>query len=270
MTQNTIKEGNASSSTEKRRKFIFSAIWLGFWSFGVTEDVSAKTNKFLHTKEKGSSHENTEPAQKTRADRLFYTLKGKFIEWPKNANPKLSGGKDAKEIERKAVVSRHLPTFPDHHGLEAAIAKKILVRVPDNGRGFSLDKICSELPDSPLSKEICKAHKSLRREAAYFLYELASAFSDEFPESTFRVTSLIRSESYLKMLLLRNGNANPTSSHMRGITMDISHKDMEPKHKAWLSQILLRLEKEGLVQVTLEKQQSCIHICVLRPLRKGV
>lgn len=104
----------------------------------------------------------------------------------------------------------------------------------------------------------------LTPEAADLLAEIGRRYQNQVGSKwkRLRVTSMLRTEDYVKDLQKRNGNAVKNSCHLRGTTFDISYARMSDKEKKALAQVLADLRKEGYCYVMYEVNQPCFHITV--------
>lgn len=104
----------------------------------------------------------------------------------------------------------------------------------------------------------------LTPEAADLLAEIGRSYQDKVGSKLkrLRVTSMLRTEDYVKDLQKRNGNAVKNSCHLRGTTFDISYALMSDKEKKALAQVLADLRKEEYCYVMYEVNQPCFHITV--------
>lgn len=82
------------------------------------------------------------------------------------------------------------------------------------------------------------------------------------PSDRLRVTSLARTTDHVKRLRRGNVNAVEESCHLYGTTFDISYRDLDPKQKQALAQVLRDLQKAGYCYVKYERKQPCFHITI--------
>lgn len=169
-----------------------------------------------------------------------------------------------------AVADRwHLPRYRDAAELRAAEAAGTLVPVSSHGSITLADDI------GDMDAANAAVYRYARPWVSWFLDDLVA--DPSFPKgSTFKVTSLVRSEVYQKRLLktsltaAKGNTPSRRSSHLTGSTVDITTKDMPEPLKAWMRTALLNLERAGLVQATEEQFGSlCFHVMVFPNYKKG-
>lgn len=104
----------------------------------------------------------------------------------------------------------------------------------------------------------------LTPEAADLLAEIGRRFRKEMGSSFRRptVTSMFRTNEYVKELQKRNSNAVKNSCHLRGTTFDITYGRMNTAETKAMAQILADLRKAGYCYVVYEVRQPCFHITV--------
>jgi hypothetical protein len=86
-----------------------------------------------------------------------------------------------------------------------------------------------------------------------------------------KVTSLVRTAAYQKLLRKAYANAVADSTHLTGAVLDISTKDMPQPTIEWLRSLLAQFERNHLVQATEETGRggskrlpgsACFHVFV--------
>ena len=161
--------------------------------------------------------------------------------------------------EQEAMSKFNLTQIRDQKELRRFIAKRLLVRVPSQGRGFYLDKKIGQLADAN-QHLYCFA----RAWTVRFIKWLGQKYWRKF-KSKFKITSLIRTCLYQKRLARGNVNAAAcgTSSHLTGATFDVTKKGMSLKAVQWMRKTLLAMERSGNIQGTEERIQPVFHIMVL-------
>lgn len=104
----------------------------------------------------------------------------------------------------------------------------------------------------------------LTPEAADLLAEIGKRYKEKqgYWFKTITVTSMFRTEDYIKDLKKRNGNAVSNSCHRHGTTFDISYSRLTKEEKTALAQVLLELKSAGFCHVLYEVKQPCFHITV--------
>lgn len=130
----------------------------------------------------------------------------------------------------------------------------------------------------PETSTIC-IDPRLKRDAMYcytrpwtrkFLKDMALAFVQQFPGSSFQVNSAVR-DRVRQRNLQKQGNHNAAavsgpkaSSHLTGATIDIAKHEMSKAELAWWRKALLCLERQGLIEATEESNQAVFHIMVFK------
>lgn len=117
-------------------------------------------------------------------------------------------------------------------------------------------------------------------EAEQLLHEIGRAFRDSLAargggEYRIKVTSILRTNSSIRRLRRRNGNAVGGSAHLYGTTFDLSYSNFAcdsvttPRTtedlKLLLAEILRDFRDRGRCYVKHERKQSCFHITT-RPI----
>lgn len=160
--------------------------------------------------------------------------------------------------ERAAARRLKLRPFQNSHDLRRAIARGELVSVPDSGPGFVLDPEIGSIAGA--SAELFRYARPL---TIAFVRWFASVVNRRSGD-TFRVTSLVRTTAYQRLLRRRNGNAaRGTSSHEFGTTADLSKVGVSRAGLRCARDLLLRLENRGVVLATEEVAQSVFHVMVI-------
>lgn len=160
--------------------------------------------------------------------------------------------------EAQAVRRFDLTRLRDEDHLRRAVSRHLLQRVGDQQRGFVLDEGIGSRAENDRG-----LYRTLRPWTYNFLRRLGAQYFARFRNS-FTVTSMTRTIAYQRRLRSGNANAAPAnlSSHTTGATLDISWRGMTRPQIVWLSDILLRLERQELVQATREFQQPVFHVMV--------
>lgn len=177
----------------------------------------------------------------------------------------LRGSRAAMARENAAADRHDLRRYKHSGELRAAIESGMLVKIPDT-EGYFLDPTLGEA-DVPFHARL---YRHARPWVKSFLDDVARDLKKAIGVvETLKITSLVRTETYQELLMLRNPNAargataDTRSSHLTGSTVDISTKEMSPKVRAWLRQKLAVLEMRGLVQATEERKANmCFHVMV--------
>ncbi len=139
--------------------------------------------------------------------------------------------------------------------LERWVRLQLLIPVKDKTRDYYLHAIPSD-------------YRYLRPWARLFLERISSQFRSRFGRPM-RVTSLVRTVSYQRSLLRRNGNAAPStgpkaSVHLTGACLDLSKKGMTRQQQSWVRNVLGQLRRKGYLYAIEEFQQPTFHVLVHR------
>lgn len=150
--------------------------------------------------------------------------------------------------------------FQDRHELARLIAAGDLVRVPDRGIGFEIERtIGSRVP--------CRlrwVYRYLRPQSLRVVEELGREFSMRFRGRSFVLCSLVRSLAYQALLANANATAEQartTSSHTTGYTFDVLKRGLQGRELRWFRNRLLELEEAGRILAT--EERGCFHIMVI-------
>jgi hypothetical protein len=101
-----------------------------------------------------------------------------------------------------------------------------------------------------------------------FLQDLAAAHYRQF-HSPIQVNSAVRTVAQQQRLRRYNHNAAPTSgdtesSHVAGLTVDVSRRGMGRAERKWMEQYLLNLKEQGLIETAEERREPVFHIMVAK------
>src|SRR3989344_6264009 len=116
-------------------------------------------------------------------------------------------------------------------------------------------------------RHVLKQFRYARPWVIAYLTELANEHYAQF-KRPLRITSALRTVEHQRHLTRINRNASPAkgswaSLHTRGISIDISHKNMSKKNKSWLRTHLIKDMQTGFIDAIEEKKGSaCFHIVV--------
>jgi uncharacterized protein YcbK (DUF882 family) len=146
-----------------------------------------------------------------------------------------------------------LPRLADDAQLEEAIDNEDLVPLKES----SSLKIASNLIET---RRYCKPW------TRDFVEDFSQAFYEEF-RKPIQVNSAVRTMDQQKKLRRHNRNAAPidgdtASTHMAGVTLDISKRGLTRKQHAWIEQYFLPLKNEGLIDPIEERRQPVFHVVV--------
>ncbi len=157
-------------------------------------------------------------------------------------------------VRQNEVIDRlELPRVEDDDQLAQLEENGTLVRVRES-RAL---EIASDLTDT---RRYCRPW------TRDFLEDFSQAFYREFRQPI-RITSLVRTVAQQKKLRRRNRNAGPTdgdtaSTHLTGITADISRKGLTRQQQRWVEQYFLSLKERGVIEPVEERRQAVFHVVV--------
>ncbi len=157
-------------------------------------------------------------------------------------------------VRQNEVIDRlELPRVEDDDQLAQLEENGTLVRVRES-RAL---EIASDLTDT---RRYCRPW------TRDFVEDFSQAFYREFRQPI-RITSLVRTVAQQKKLRRRNRNAGPTdgdtaSTHLTGITADISRKGLTRQQQRWVEQYFLSLKERGVIEPVEERRQAVFHVVV--------
>lgn len=101
-----------------------------------------------------------------------------------------------------------------------------------------------------------------------FLQDLAAAHYGHF-HTPIQVNSAVRTVAQQQRLRRYNHNAAPTSgetesSHVAGLTVDVSRRGMGRAERKWMEKYLLDLKEQGLIETAEERREPVFHIMVAK------
>lgn len=141
--------------------------------------------------------------------------------------------------------------------LAAGASRGDLVRIPEVGRGFHLDRLTHSEPF------LLEAAKDILEEMAGRFADAMEGTADE--GASIRITSLTRTQKQQKRLRRRNANAyNGQSTHNYGASFDIAfidrpNNDVSCGGPSWaLQSILQDMQEKG--QILVIPEGNCMHI----------
>jgi len=110
------------------------------------------------------------------------------------------------------------------------------------------------------------AHRYCRPWTLDFLQDLGEAYYREFHQPI-QVNSAVRTVEYQRKLRRRNHNAASetgeiASSHLAGLTVDISKRGLTRKQHKWIEDYLFNLRAEGMIEPAEERRQPVFHVMV--------
>jgi hypothetical protein len=170
-----------------------------------------------------------------------------------NWNPLIKGSHESMLRQNEEIDRLGLPRIEDQGQLEELKATEQLVPLEDT-RSFNVD---------PKLDPEYRYAKPWTRD---FVSDMSSAYYERF-HTPFTVTSAVRTMEYQKKLRRRNRNAAPetgetASSHLAGLTIDISKRGMTRAQHKWFEDYLANMRAQNLVEAAEERRQACFHIMV--------
>lgn len=169
--------------------------------------------------------------------------------------PVLHGSHDSLVRQNEEIDRLGLPRIADDQQLEGLEQEHELVAIRES-RSLAIH------PQLAPQDRYCK---SWTRE---FLQDLAAAHYREF-HSPIQVNSAVRTVAQQQRLRRYNHNAAPTSgdtesSHVAGLTVDISRRGMGRSERKWMEKYLLNLKQQGLIETAEERREPVFHIMVAK------
>ena len=176
------------------------------------------------------------------------------------AQPKrsLRGSKSVQRQQNIQADKEKLSRLKDDKELARFVKAGLLVPLPEN----QFVEVDSRLEPQ---------YRYCRPWTRDFLNKLGKDHALEFGTANkIRINSAVRSEVYQKSLRKRNGNAAKTagpraSSHLRGSTVDIAKKNLNPAEIRWLRNYLLKRKVSSQLIAIEEFRQSVFHVMVFKP-----
>jgi uncharacterized protein YxeA len=143
----------------------------------------------------------------------------------------------------------------DFDALDKLHQKKVLVKL-ENNHLYTI-------------KELEHSRPYLLPKAALFLEDFAKIYENKCRQKSlkyipFEITSLTRSESSVKSLMIRNRNSIKESGHLKGKTFDINYSDFGGyrKQQELFLETLKELRNKRKCYIKYEKN-GCLHITVI-------
>ena len=168
-------------------------------------------------------------------------------------NPMFKGSHEMLVKQNEIIDQLELPRIADEDELELVIENEELVQLKES----SSLKIAANL------KETRRYCKPWTRD---FVQDFSQAFYDEF-RKPIQVNSAVRTIQQQKKLRRHNRNAGPiegetASTHLAGISLDISKRGLTAKQHKWVEQYFLPLKDKGLIDPIEERRQPVFHVVV--------
>ena len=169
---------------------------------------------------------------------------------PGESRASLAGSKYSMAVQIAVINSTGLARIKNYAQLQLFVLKGILVpinRIENVNIDYRLrDDYCFALPFTAL-----------------FLKNFGAAFFKKFG-LWIMLNSAVRPMEDQLVLMKTNSNAALAwlSSHPTGAAIDIAYTDMTKEQLAWTAAYLLQLEKDKVIEVTMEHTQTVFHIMV--------
>lgn len=169
--------------------------------------------------------------------------------------PLLHGSHDSLVRQNEEIDRLGLPRIADDQQLEQLEQEHTLVPIRES-RTLTIH------PDLQPQNRFCQPWT---RE---FLQDLAQAHYRQF-HTPIQVNSAVRTVAQQERLRRYNHNAAPASgdtesSHVAGLTVDVSRRGMGRKERKWTEKYLLNLKDQGLIETAEERREPVFHIMVAK------
>jgi len=167
--------------------------------------------------------------------------------------PVLRGSRESLYRQNEEIDRLGLQRVRDDQHLEMLVLQRELVAL-ESTRGMRIDP------------RLDPNRRYARFWVRDFLADLGEAFYIQFG-GTLQVNSAVRTIEQQRKLTRRNRNAAPAegdiaSSHLAGITVDLSKRGLSRAQKKWLVEYLKDLRDAGLLEAAEERRQPVFHIMV--------
>jgi hypothetical protein len=168
-------------------------------------------------------------------------------------NPVLRGSHDSMTRQNEEIDRLQLPRIADQQQLAELERTGELVPVQES-QGLRW------------SPAIQADKRYARPWTNQFLQDMSQSYYKEF-HAQLQVNSAVRTMEQQQKLRRHNRNAAPesgdnASSHMAGITVDLSRRGLTKSEHAWVEGYLKNLRDQGLVEAAEERRTWCFHVMV--------
>ncbi|HUK86237.1 MAG TPA: DUF5715 family protein [Terriglobales bacterium] len=168
-------------------------------------------------------------------------------------NPVFRGSRQSLIKQNEEIDRLQLPRIEDEAQLDDLILRQELVPLP---AGETLT-VAGNLPEN---RRYCRPW------TADFLRDLSAAYYQQF-HAPLQVNSAVRTVEVQHKLRRHNRNAAPesgetASSHLAGLTIDISKRGMSKQQRRWMDDYMLPLKQMGLIEPEEERRQPVFHVMV--------
>lgn len=168
-------------------------------------------------------------------------------------NPMFKGSHEMLVKQNEIIDQMELPRIADDDELEQVIENEELVPL-------------TESPSLKIASNLTETRRYCKPWTRDFVQDFGQAFYEVF-KKPIQVNSAVRTVQQQKKLRRRNRNAGPiegetASTHLTGITLDISKRGLTRKQHAWIEQYFLPLKEAGLIDPIEERRQPVFHVVV--------
>ncbi len=168
-------------------------------------------------------------------------------------HPVLAGSHDSLVRQNEEIDRLGLPRIADDQQLELLEQRQELVPIV-------------ETRSLRIHPQLEPKNRYCRPWTLEFLNDLSTAYYENFHQPI-QVNSAVRTVEQQHRLRRHNRNAAPesgdtASSHLAGLTVDLSKRGLSRREKAWINQYLLNLRDHGLIEPAEERRQAVFHIMV--------
>lgn len=168
-------------------------------------------------------------------------------------NPLIRGSHESMLRQNEEIDRLGLPRIEDEGQLEELKASEQLVPL-ENTRSFQV------------APQLDPEYRYAKPWTRDFVADLSDAYYAQFHQPLL-ITSAVRTVEYQRKLRRRNGNAAPeagdtASSHLAGLTIDISKRGMTKAQHRWFENYLAGMREQNLIEAAEERRQACFHIMV--------
>lgn len=168
-------------------------------------------------------------------------------------NPLLRGSHESLLRQNEEIDRLGLPRIADDEQLELLEQRQELVPI-------------EETRELRIHPQLEPKNRYCRPWTLDFLHDFSSAFYEEFHQPI-QVNSAVRTVEQQHRLRRHNRNAAPengdtASSHLAGLTVDISKRGINRREKKWINAYLLNLKDQNLIEGAEERRQAVFHIMV--------
>lgn len=168
-------------------------------------------------------------------------------------NPLLRGSHESLVRQNEEIDRLGLPRIADDEQLELLEQRQQLVPI-------------TETRALRIHHELDPKNRYCRPWTLDFLHDLSNAYYEEFHQPI-QVNSAVRTIEQQHRLRRHNRNAAPetgetASSHLAGLTVDLSKRGLSRQEKKWINAYLLNLKEQNLIEPAEERRQAVFHIMV--------